>query len=240
VRVSNPRGTPEAATREKRIIGGLSHELRSPLNSIIGFSELLEQQLATTVSEKHHGYLLTIAASAREMLSLIELVVEVACIDSDASGLRQELTPLSEVASRCVQLTRERARALGVTVKVEEEPRPDAAVRTDPIRLLWGLYLLVECAVEHLEGEGEVVLDISREPAGDGAELRVIATSKSSDANTREMPPPPAHSDELDQADVVLRQVGARLERLRNGAESTVYRLTFSESVDAARKGAGI
>ncbi len=226
-----------AQDRETWLIGGLAHELRSPLNSIIGFSSLLEAQLSDSLSEKHRGYLKNIASSGRDLLALIDLVVEVALLEGGARLPRTESVDLADVADRCVQLTKERALKRGVAVRPAPGNARGRALTTDPIRLLWALIQLVDHAVDSLEAEGEVRFERPSDLPEGADGLRIIATPKEPRLPAGAAGAAAAHDRRMNEADRMIRALGGSLGRDEGGqGGGIIYEITLRERSDAARE----
>jgi len=74
----------EFATQSKSsFIANLSHELRSPLNSILGFSEMMLENMNGELSDKHREYAKDIHASGRYLLGLIGTVLDMSKIEAN-------------------------------------------------------------------------------------------------------------------------------------------------------------
>ena len=86
------RSANEAKTR---FLFNMSHDIRTPMNAIIGFSGLLEQNLDH--KEKAKGYLKKIQASSNLLLTIINQVLEMARIESGTATLNLEPCNLSEL-----------------------------------------------------------------------------------------------------------------------------------------------
>ena len=86
------RSANEAKTR---FLFNMSHDIRTPMNAIIGFSGLLEQNLDN--KEKAKGYLKKIQVSSNLLLKIINQVLEMARIESGAATLNLEPCNLSEL-----------------------------------------------------------------------------------------------------------------------------------------------
>lgn len=86
------RSANEAKTR---FLFNMSHDIRTPMNAIIGFSGLLEQNLDN--KEKAKGYLKKIQASSNLLLTIINQVLEMARIESGTATLNLEPCNLSEL-----------------------------------------------------------------------------------------------------------------------------------------------
>jgi len=80
----------EAANRAKSdFLAKMSHELRTPLNSIIGFSEILEDQSAGSLNEKQRRYIGNVLLSGRNLLQLINDILDLSKVEAG----RMELAP---------------------------------------------------------------------------------------------------------------------------------------------------
>lgn len=66
----------KASRSKKAFLANISHELRTPLTHIMGFSELLEMDIADTLSEKNKKHLAQIRKSASKLLNLINDLLE--------------------------------------------------------------------------------------------------------------------------------------------------------------------
>jgi len=72
------RDRAEAATRAKlAVLGNVSHDLRTPLNAVLGFAQLLRQDLGTPEVERQREYLGRIEQAGWELLQLIERMLQV-------------------------------------------------------------------------------------------------------------------------------------------------------------------
>jgi len=74
--------TAEASDTLKKFLATFSHELRSPLNSIIGFSELLTQQLEGLPPETVHDFMKNINASGRHLQQIINDILDLSKIEA--------------------------------------------------------------------------------------------------------------------------------------------------------------
>ena len=76
-------------------LSNMSHDIRTPMNAIIGFSDLLEKHLDD--KEKVHDYIKKIQLSGSFLLSLINYVLEMARIESGKATLRTEVGDAQEL-----------------------------------------------------------------------------------------------------------------------------------------------
>lgn len=78
-----------------RFLFNMSHDIRTPMNAIIGFSELLEKHIEEP--ERVEDYVTKIKSSSSFLLSLINYVLEMARIESGEAKLRQEIGSWKEL-----------------------------------------------------------------------------------------------------------------------------------------------
>lgn len=97
----------------------VSHDLRSPLSTVAGFSKLLEKSEGKTFSAKGRHYLNRIQAGATQMSELIEGLMSLAQLSQDQ--LTIEPVDLSEIARKVVQECRERDPDRVVEVVIQED-----------------------------------------------------------------------------------------------------------------------
>ena len=88
----------EAASRsQSEFLARVSHELRTPLNVIIGFSELLLDQVPGTVNKEQRQYLDDILTSGRHLLGLINEVLDLSKIESGSMEISRIAVALNNV-----------------------------------------------------------------------------------------------------------------------------------------------
>ncbi|MFM1746971.1 MAG: hypothetical protein RLZZ188_637 [Verrucomicrobiota bacterium] len=146
----------------------MSHEVRTPLNGIVGFTGLL---LETPVSEEQRDYLLAIRASADALTRLTGDILDFARIDS--GNARIELAPCDprECLEEAIELHAAAAAEKGVEIFQRVSPAVPALVVTDQGRLRQILVNLVGNAAKFTE-RGEIEVSVSV-PAEDGNEAGI-------------------------------------------------------------------
>ncbi|HSK45660.1 MAG TPA: PAS domain S-box protein, partial [Candidatus Binatia bacterium] len=87
-----------ANSLKTEFLASMSHELRTPLHTIIGFSELLAEQLEGPLTEKQQRFVGHILQDARHLLELINEVLDISKIESGRLGLRRESFNFSQCA----------------------------------------------------------------------------------------------------------------------------------------------
>ena len=85
----------KASEAKTRFLFNMSHDIRTPMNAIIGFSDLLEKNLKN--EEKVREYLKKIKSSGNFLMTIINQVLEMARIESGTAILKTEAANLSEL-----------------------------------------------------------------------------------------------------------------------------------------------
>eukprot|EP00439_Symbiodinium_sp_Y106_P088565 s1_g1101.t1 len=89
----------EAANRTKSLfLANMSHELRTPLNAVIGFSEVMQQEMFGPLdNERYMDYVGSIHDSSRHLLSVINDILDISRIESGETELEDEWLELDEI-----------------------------------------------------------------------------------------------------------------------------------------------
>ena len=135
------------------VIASMSHEIRAPINNIVGFAELALEQAA---SSQMQSYLEKILENSNEILITINDVLDIAKIESGQMQLESAAFDISEVFAQCKSDILPKARAKKVRVDFHTEPSFDGRLLVgDPARLNQVLYNVVGSAV-NFTGSGAV------------------------------------------------------------------------------------
>ncbi len=164
--------TADAANQAKsEFLTNMSHELRTPLHAIIGFAELLHDDIVEEEEERHRC-LSDIHASAEHLLSLINDILDLSKIEAGRMDLNRETIALPGLFDTIVTLLRERAYDRGITLV--KEPGDVATIAADARKLKQVLFNLLSNAIKFTPTNGIVTL-AARTVAG-GVELSVTDT----------------------------------------------------------------
>jgi signal transduction histidine kinase len=107
----------EAAQRMRGLLfASVSHDLKSPLNSILGFAELVAQEDLTPAQRESLGL---IATRGRELLGLIETILDAARVEAGQLTLEPQPTEVSEIVSGAIRKARELASDVRGDIVVE-------------------------------------------------------------------------------------------------------------------------
>ncbi|TGC09503.1 sensor histidine kinase [Methanolobus halotolerans] len=89
--------TADHANRAKsEFLANMSHEIRTPLNSIIGFSDLLMEEMYGNLNDKQTRFVSNISSSGKHLLELINQILDISKIESGQMKLNQEKFNISD------------------------------------------------------------------------------------------------------------------------------------------------
>ncbi len=151
----------EAANRAKStFLSNMSHELRTPLNSILGFSQILEQDSALTA--EHLSYIDIIHSSGKHLLSLINDILDLSKIEAkriELAPIETDLPQFLQLIASMIQPTTEQK---GLVFNYRPASNLPSIVLADKTRLRQILLNLLGNAVKFTK-EGSVTLTITRQ-----------------------------------------------------------------------------
>ncbi len=120
---------------KSEFLANMSHELRTPLNSISILSNLLTENAEQNLTESQVEYARTIQSSGRDLLTLINQILDLSKIESGRVEVHRERVPLEDVVDHAERTFRPVARQKGLELEVTVAPDAPAAIATDPQRL---------------------------------------------------------------------------------------------------------
>lgn len=129
--------------RRVRFLGALGHELRNPLNSVTGFSDMLLSGADGELNPEQERSVRTIRASAERLLRLVTTVVDQARVEAGTLRLQQQWVAPSELVSESVNFVRSRAEGKSVIGDVADGLPRVFVDRHRTIHALVGLVVLV-------------------------------------------------------------------------------------------------
>ncbi len=129
-------------------LAAMSHEFRTPMNAVLGFSELL---LALTLENKPHEYARAIRESARGLLGLLNDVLDFAKIDADKLVLASVPFDLRGLAASVIAMMEPLVSARPITISLELSPDVPDFVLGDDLRLRQVLVNLLSNAAKFTE-----------------------------------------------------------------------------------------
>jgi signal transduction histidine kinase len=134
----------------------MSHELRTPLNSIIGFSEVLEDELLGTLNPSQREDVQYILKAGKHLLSLINDILDLAKVESGKMQLDVERVSLKGLLDAMLAMQREKASRHGISMDCQLEAGTDMEIEADERKLKQILFNLLSNAVKFTPDNGSV------------------------------------------------------------------------------------
>ena len=155
----------EAADQLKtEFIANVSHHLRTPLNGIIGFSEVLANQYFGELNPRQMEYVKGVLNAGERLLALIDDVVDMTSLGAGVTTLERGPVDVPELLGTVAELTREWARREGLRLDLSA-PAALGQVEGDARRLKQALFTLVVGAIRHPPPDRRILLTGERTAA---------------------------------------------------------------------------
>jgi len=146
----------------KEFIANASHELRTPIFSLGGFAELLEEEDLDPGARAE--FLRTMRAQIQRLTKLATDLLDLSKLDADALSVSIEPVELGATAARVAAEFRPRAERTGHVLVVEDEPGPLASA--DPDRVEQIVRILIDNALSHTPEGTEITVTATLEKGG--------------------------------------------------------------------------
>ncbi|MEM5517954.1 HAMP domain-containing sensor histidine kinase [Henriciella sp. AS95] len=136
---------------------GLGHELKTPLNAILGFSDLMRTELRGPIPEAYKDYSHLIHESGQDLLLIVEDILDYA--KAEAGHARLDIEPVDLVASAESVVAQLSGQAARMNVEIKLLATDEVWAMADPraIRQIW--QNLISNAIKYSEAGSTVTLD---------------------------------------------------------------------------------
>jgi signal transduction histidine kinase len=116
-------------------LSNMSHEIRSPMNAIIGFTKLLSRPQLSP--EKQLEYISYIRNSGEQLLALINDIIDVSKIESNQLTISKELCSINQLLKQVIEIIRQNKKLITnpeITLRTSLNTGEDYILNTDPVR----------------------------------------------------------------------------------------------------------
>jgi PAS domain S-box-containing protein len=137
---------------KSEFLASMSHELRTPLHTIIGFSELLSEEIEGVLNEKQRRFVGHILRDSKHLLELINDILDLSKIESGNVELHPEVFTASTELTEVVDSIRPGADSKSIRIKTRIED--DLVLRADRVRFREVLYNLLSNALKFTPSGG--------------------------------------------------------------------------------------
>jgi signal transduction histidine kinase/ActR/RegA family two-component response regulator len=166
----------EGASQSKtEFLANMSHEIRTPMTAILGFAELMREDVAgKSVPATWLDHLQTIQGNGQVLLAIINDILDLSKIETGKMSVESVTVPPDQVVREVCNLLRPRAEQKGLSLAVTYATPIPATVRSDPVRLRQILVNLIGNAVKFTD-RGSITVRVSLDEADGSAPALDIA-----------------------------------------------------------------
>lgn len=198
--------TSDVASRAKsEFLANISHELRTPLNSIIGFSEIIRNEVFGPIEPKSYTeYASNIYDSGKHLLGIINQILDISRIDAGERELNESLVDIKKISTICLGLSQSKFTQNSLTV-IDNIPENLPKLVAEELAIKQMLLNLLSNAAKFTPHGGRVTLSAEVEASG---RFRISVT----DTGVGLSP------DQIDKASMPFGLVDGRLDKGTGGA----------------------
>ena len=173
----------EAAFRRERFFSAMSHDLRTPITAIVGYSELLADGIVGELNTQQLEMIERISQVSGHLSQLVNDILDLAKLDAGRMEFHSEQVRLGDLVDEALVTVQPQARSKKLELRTDIDPQRETLLLVDPPRVRQILVNLLSNAVKFTE-EGEVAVVAGRE--GERAWLEVRDTGPGLPAGSEE------------------------------------------------------
>jgi len=160
----------ETADKAKDLfLAGMSHELRSPLQAIIGFGDLLAEELQGSLNDDQKKYVHHILEDSQHLLALVNDILELSKIESGGLQLCWESFDTKDAIEEVIFSVQSRVEAK--SIRIETNVGASLQLHADYLRFKQVLYNLLSNAIKFTPNGGQISITATR--TGEFVEIAV-------------------------------------------------------------------
>ena len=164
--LEDAREKAEAASRAKSaFLFNMSHDIRTPMNAIIGFTEMAQKHRDDP--EKVDSCLEKVNFSGKHLLSLINDVLDMARIESGKMQIEEKVINIREASKPAMAIAYENAKARDITLTLHSGPVGDEYIYGDPLKISQIALNIMSNAVKYTNPGGTVDIRVDGVPCED-------------------------------------------------------------------------
>jgi signal transduction histidine kinase len=152
----------KAAKLREDFVHHVSYALRSPLTAIIGFAQLIGEEIAGPLNPRQREYAQLILRSSGTLLTIINDILDLASIDNNDLTLDLQRTDVDELVTSAARGLEDQLNETGITLTRAIAPEA-AALTCDARRMRQALYNLLSNAIGFSQKGQAVEVSVSRE-----------------------------------------------------------------------------
>ena len=152
-----------SAKMKEKFIASISHEMRTPMNAILGMSNLVIQ---TELDPEQHNYISSIKQSSELLLGIVNDILEISTLENGKIAFENKDFDLKELLKNLVNVMQYKVDEKNLRLIVDIEENVPQFIKGDKLRLNQVLYNLVGNAVKFTD-EGDIFIRVMNLYDGD-------------------------------------------------------------------------
>jgi signal transduction histidine kinase len=145
-----------ASSAKTAFIANMSHEIRTPLTAIIGFSEVLCDELYGTLNEQQHKHVEQIITAGKRLQNIMIDILDISQVEFGEPELNLSRFPVKDIIISRIEIFRLEAESRAISLESSLEPAADIEIEGDPEKLKNVLSQLIGNAVKFTPNGGSV------------------------------------------------------------------------------------
>ena len=147
----------EATKLKSEFLAGMSHEFRTPLNAIIGFSEMLLSGDFGKLNEKQEKFTNNVVLSGKHLLRLVNDILDLSKVESGNLELNYEIFDVNFAIFETVTILK--GMAIKKNIFIETKLEKNTIINADIVRFKQIMYNLLSNAVKFTEDDGKIFIN---------------------------------------------------------------------------------
>ncbi|MDH5749215.1 MAG: HAMP domain-containing histidine kinase [Rhodospirillales bacterium] len=149
----------EANLEKSRFLTQMSHDLKTPMNAILGFSQLLETDMNIPLAPEHMECIGHIHRAGNHLLDIINGILDLARIESGKVSLNIQNLSIREILNDCLPIAKTLGEKRNIELIDNTRGRNFPLVRSDRTRLIQILLNFLSNGIKYNREGGSVVID---------------------------------------------------------------------------------
>lgn len=165
----------ESCRMKSEFIANMSHELRTPINAIIGFSELLKDEVTGKLPKIQQEHATSIFDTGQHLLSLVNDILDISRIEAGMMHLNHDDINLKSLLENSITMLRENAQKRHIKLTLNIEPGL-SIISADERKLKQILCNLLSNAVKFTQDDGNLSITARRshQMTRSGSEIETV------------------------------------------------------------------
>ncbi|EKD36455.1 MAG: two component system histidine kinase, partial [uncultured bacterium] len=175
----NALALAEAGIRARgEFLANITHELVTPLNSIIGYSQIMLDGLGGPLTDKQRQYATAILQGGERLNEAYSQIIQVVGLEAGERAIWPTRFKLKELLESSLLMMKERAAGQGVGLTLSTMPPPDTEIEADRTKLGQVMFSLLDNAVKFTPAGGSVCVGacLTGAEGGESIEISIADT----------------------------------------------------------------